>query len=291
MTSVDEALRQARTELEAAGIENARTEARLLLGHTLNLSAARILSRGQDDVDAGAFQSFQSDVTRRAGGMPLAYITGIREFWSLALAVTPATLIPRPDSETLVELAVDLFKGRAGPETILDLGTGSGCLLLALLTEYREARGLGIDLSAAACLVARGNALALGLALRSEWMAGSWSECRLGKYNLIVSNPPYIPAGDIASLDVSVRNFEPDQALDGGADGLDAYRSLFPVAAMALKDDGLLVVEIGIGQHADVAGIAVANGLSAGPVKADLAGIERALSFYKKGVGISESTR
>jgi release factor glutamine methyltransferase len=291
MTSVDQALLEAKAKLEAAGIDKARAEARVLLAHTLGLSAAQILIRGDDDLEAGSLRSFLNNVVRRADGMPLAYITGTREFWSLPLKVTPATLIPRPDSESLIELAVTLFKGRTVPETILDLGTGSGCLLLALLTEFKESKGVGVDISTEACHVAKANAATLELDDRSDWVTGSWSDLSPGRYDLIVSNPPYIRAGDIAALDVDVRDFEPANALDGGVDGLDAYRSLFPVAAKSLKDGGLLIVEIGIGQHADVADIAAANGLSAGPVKCDLAGIERGLSFYKKGVGINESTR
>lgn len=291
MTSVDQALLEAKVKLEVAGIDKARAEARLLLAHTLGLTAAQILIRGEDDVEAGALQSFLDDVVRRADGMPLAYITGTREFWSLPLKVTPATLIPRPDSESLIELAVALFKGHAGPETILDLGTGSGCLLLALLTEFHEAKGVGVDISTGACHVAKANAATFDLSARSDWVTGSWSDLSLGRYDLIVSNPPYIPVGDIAALDVDVRDFEPANALDGGIDGLEAYRSLFPVAAKSLNDGGVLIVEIGIGQHADVAEIAAMSGLSAGLVKCDLAGIERGISFYKKGVGINESTR
>ncbi len=212
MTSVDQALLEAKAKLEAAGIDKARAEARVLLAHTLGLSAAQILMRGDDDLEAGSLRSFLNNVVRRADGMPLAYITGTREFWSLPLKVTPATLIPRPDSESLIELAVTLFKGRTVPETILDLGTGSGCLLLALLTEFKESKGVGVDISTEACHVAKANAATLELDDRSDWVTGSWSDLSLGRYDLIVSNPPYIRAGDIAALD-DVRDWA--CALDG----------------------------------------------------------------------------
>jgi len=282
MTTLDDALRDATLVLTQAGLEQPRAEARALLAHLLNLTSAQILIGGDSPIEASALARFQESVSQRCSGMPLAYITGSREFWSLPLQVSSATLIPRPDTETLVELVLEHFRNCAPPRSVVDLGTGSGCLLMALLTEFPDARGLGIDISADALRVAQANAAMLGLDARCDWRAGSWTEVLSDTHDLIVANPPYIPSDDIASLQIDVRDFEPIGALDGGADGLDAYRSLLPAAKKALAEDGVLAVEIGIEQGGDVTAIALACGLVPGPVRCDLSGIERSLSFYRK---------
>ncbi|MBO6521572.1 MAG: peptide chain release factor N(5)-glutamine methyltransferase [Rhodospirillales bacterium] len=287
MTSVGTAITEGMAALADAGVENPRKEARLLLGHVLKMTPAQVFARAGDDVSSDAMQVYYAQLSDRCRGMPLAHITGRREFWSLDFLVSPATLIPRPDTETVIELAEELFRKRRAPARILDLGTGSGCILLALLTVFEQATGTGMDVSAEACRIAEANALSLDLAGRAEIVMASWSDGIDGKFDLIASNPPYIPHDDIAALDVGVRDHEPASALDGGADGLDAYRSLIPVAIPALTEDGLLILEIGIGQSAAVSEIASAHGLVPGPVRRDLAGIERAVSFYKKGVGIT----
>lgn len=291
MTTLDQALIDASDALAKAGLDQPRIEARTLLSHVLKMSSAQILSRGDTEIEVAALSAYRDAVSSRCAGMPLAYITGTREFWSLPLQVSPATLIPRPDTETVVELVLEHYRNRRQPDTILDLGTGSGCLLLALLTEFPDAHGTGIDLSADACSMASANAALLGLAGRSTWVTGSWTETISRTYDLIVSNPPYIPTHGIGMLQIDVRDYEPINALDGGVDGLDAYRSLFPLAENALAPEGLLAVEIGIDQGIAVSGIATESGLVSGPARVDLSGIERALSFYKKGVGINEATR
>jgi len=290
MTSIDTALRDAAAMLSAAGIENPRLEARLLAAHVLDFSPAQVFARADQDMENACRAAFDAVVARRCAGEPIAHITGSREFWSLDFQVSAATLVPRPDTETVVELAMDLHRMRTHPSTILDLGTGSGCILLALLTCFPEAMGTGVDVSAEACAVARENACKLGLENRTDIVNASWADSIASGFDLIVSNPPYIPSADIAGLAHDVRDHEPLAALDGGADGLDAYRALLPLCAVSLSYTGVLVVEIGIGQEADVTQLAIAAGLSPGPSRRDLAGVERALSFYKKGVGITGGT-
>jgi len=290
MTSIDTAMRDAVAALIAAGIDNPRLEARLLAANVLGLTPAQVFARADQNIDDDGRSAFDAAVALRCAGAPLAHITGSREFWSLDFHVSAATLIPRPDTETLVDLAIDLHKSRPHPDSVLDLGTGSGCLLLALLTCFPEAKGTGIDVSLDACRIARQNAHGLGLEKRAEIVNASWSSGIASSYDLIVSNPPYIPSADIAGLDREVREYEPLMALDGGADGLDAYRALLPLCASALKKSGVLIVEIGIGQSADVSHVAEIAGLSPGPSRRDLGGIERALSFYKKSVGIAGGT-
>ncbi len=290
MTSVGAALTEGTAALAKAGVETPRAEARLLLGHTMALTPAQVFARTEDNVGSDQLAAYYACLGERCQGKPLAHITGRREFWSLDLAVSPETLIPRPDTETVIDLARDVFRSRAAPMSILDLGTGSGCILLALLTEFEDATGIGMDSSPDACRVAAANAESLGLATRTEIVEASWSDGLNGAFDLIVSNPPYIPSADIASLDAGVRDHEPVAALDGGADGLDAYRSLIPAAVTALSANGVLIVEIGAGQSAAVSEIAMALDLSKGPWRADLGGIERAVSFYKKGVGIPGTT-
>jgi len=290
MTSIGTALDEAVAALGTAGVDNPRAEARLLVAHVLDWSPTQVFSRPDHVLDNQQNTALQSLLSQRCGGMPLAHITGTREFWSLELRVTPATLIPRPDTETLIDLAVDLFKDRTPPENVLDLGTGSGCILLALLTCFPEATGVGIDISEDACTVARQNAQTLGLDDRCRIERRSWSDGLASRYDLIVSNPPYIPSGDIAGLATDVRDHEPLSALDGGKDGLDAYRALFPAAAQCMADDGILIVEIGIAQADGVKFEAGRSDLVAGLSGYDLAGIERAISFYKKGVGITGTT-
>ncbi len=289
MTEIAAALTEGEAALTAAGIDNPRNEARLLLGHVLDITPAQVFARGDDDLSAADLKSYYAILSARCEGRPLAHITGRREFWSMDFLVTPATLIPRPDTETLIELVEALFKDRAAPETVLDLGTGSGCILLALLSVFENAIGVGLDMSGDACRIAAANARALGFEKRARIVQGSWSTGIEGNFDLIVSNPPYIRSADIKALDVDVRDYEPLSALDGGVDGLDAYRTLIPVAMQALNDGGTLVLEVGIGQADGVSEIASAHRLVAGPRKCDLAGTERAISFYKKGVGIVRS--
>lgn len=290
MTTIGKVLTDATAALTEAAVDNARLEARLLLAHSLALSPAQVFGRVDQDLDDDQVAAFGRILTQRCAGAPLAYITGRREFWSLEFNVTPATLIPRPDTETLIELAVEIYALSSPPKTILDLGTGGGCILLALLNCFPDAAGTGIDASAEACEVARENARALGFEERCRIIDASWSDGVSGEYDLIVSNPPYIPRNDIHDLQPDVREHEPMSALDGGPDGLDAYREILPLANRSLSQQGVLIVEFGIGQAQDVSQLAVSAGLQPGTVLSDLGGIERVSSFYKKSIGIAEAT-
>jgi release factor glutamine methyltransferase len=223
---------------------------------------------------------------RRCGGEPVARILGRKELWGLPLQLSAATLVPRPDTETVVELALEML--RASPASdralrIADLGTGSGAILLALLSELPGAHGIGTDISGEALQTAHNNAVDLGLADRADFIACDYATALSGPFDLIVSNPPYIRSADIAGLATEVLNFDPPGALDGGHDGLDAYRALIPQAARLLAPLGALVVEVGQGQHDDVRELMTTAGLAPeGPARADLAGIRRAVGGRKK---------
>jgi release factor glutamine methyltransferase len=269
-----EALAAITARLKAAGIEEPRREARLILAAALGTSAAGLMAR--DTVDQAAYEPL---VARRAAREPLAYITGRKEFWGLEFAVSPATLIPRPDTETLVEAVLD---SGLQPRMVLDLGTGTGCLLLAVLHETPAAFGVGVDINPEAAALARRNAEALGLAPRAAFLAGNWAESLGQRFDLILSNPPYIERADLATLMPEVQSYEPGAALDGGADGLTGYRAIIEDLSRILAPDGLAVLELGAGQATSVAALAAAAGLSC-TFRQDLAGIERAalLKFCK----------
>lgn len=287
MISVDQALSVGTKQLADSGIEDARSESRGLLAHVMSINTAQVFARADEELDTLAVGAFELCVNERAAGKPFAHITGKREFWSMPLQVSPATLIPRPDTETVLELVTELFKDREAPHDILDLGTGSGCLLLALLSIFQKANGIGLDVSEKAIDVANRNADSLDLNDRAQMVCSSWHDAIDGEFDLIVSNPPYIPTNDIPNLDRSVRDHEPHLALDGGPKGLDAYHYLIPTSANLLRSDGVLAVEVGIDQASDVSEIAAQSGFALYRVRRDLSGIERALSFYKKDVGIS----
>ncbi len=286
MTVIRDALEAAARALEGAGIAGAKAEARALAAFVTGLTPAQIFSRDYTELSDADAARFDAVIRRRITGEPAAYIIGLREFWSLPFKVTPATLIPRPDTESVIELVMQLFADRARPQRILDIGTGSGCLVLALLDIYADACGIGTDISAPALSVASENAKALGLSDRATMIEGAWSAQQAGPFDLIVSNPPYIPSPDIATLEPTVRAFEPLSALDGGADGLDAYRNVLAEVPDILSNAGWVVLEVGIHQADPVTEIARNLGLVEGPRQCDIAGIDRALSFHKKSVGI-----
>lgn len=275
--TVGGALDAAAARLAAAGIESARLDARVLLGHALAVDPGTLALRREVALAADAAARFDALVARRAAHEPVAYIVGHREFWSLDFRVTPDVLIPRPDSETLVEAALAEFPERDRALDVLDLGTGSGCLLLAVLHERPRARGVGVDVSAAAVAVATANAASLGLGERAHFVTRNWHEYRGGPFDLVLSNPPYIARADIALLAPDVREHEPRGALEAGADGLDAYRSLAGILPGLLKPAGRLIVEIGAGQ-ANQAELCLRNG-GLRPLlrRRDLAGLERCL--------------
>jgi len=215
-------------------------------------------------------------VARRAAREPLALILGRREFWSLEFAVSPATLIPRPDSETLIEAALAAFADRAPPGHVLDLGTGTGCLLLAALSEFRGAIGIGVDRSAAAAALAARNAASLGMTDRAAFACCDWAGALHGRFDLVLCNPPYIPSSDLGSLMPEVARHEPWSALDGGPDGLSSYRQLMPELPRLLSPGGIAVLELGAGQAKAVTALAWEAGFSA-TARQDLSGIVRVL--------------
>ncbi|MCK8787978.1 peptide chain release factor N(5)-glutamine methyltransferase [Roseomonas sp. NAR14] len=263
--------------LRAAAIPNSRLEARLLLGHALATDPGRLVGESRRPVPPAAAAHFADLLRRRLGHEPLAYLTGRTEFWSLSLAVSPATLIPRADSEALVEAALAAFPARGAVRRVLDLGTGTGCLLLAALGEFPWATGLGVDRVPEAAALARRNAVALGLGGRAAFLAGDWADAVAGRFDLILCNPPYIETGDIPGLMPEVAAHEPASALDGGTDGLDAYRAVLDALPRLLTEGGRAVLELGQGQRPAVSALAAARGLAVRGCHADLGGIERAL--------------
>jgi release factor glutamine methyltransferase len=269
-------LRPAAETLEAAGVEDAAREARLLLALATGVAAGMLVvdpGRIVSDEDADAFTGM---LARRAAREPFSQIAGVREFWSRDFIVTPDVLTPRPDSETLIETALAMKPDRAAALRVLDLGTGSGCLLLTILAEYPNATGVGVDLSANALAVAAENASRLGLAARVDFVTGGWDAAPPDPFDLVLCNPPYIRSADIESLAPEVRQYDPVLALDGGGDGLENYRALAPVLKRVLSPaDGLALVEVGAAQDVDVKEIFEDAGLSVPAVRNDLAGIGR----------------
>lgn len=282
MTDIDALLRDAGRRLAAAGIEEAPREARLLLQAASGLSPAALVAFPERGVDAAAMARFHHLLGRRERREPVAQILGVREFWSLRFRVTADTLDPRPDSETLVQAVLDRVPDRTAPLRLVDFGTGTGCLLLALLHELPGATGLGIDLSAAALGVAAQNARELGLDGRAIFQRNDWDDGILPAFDIVVSNPPYIESAAIADLQPEVARFEPRLALDGGADGLDAYRRLLPAAARLLRPGGLAAFEVGAGQADSVVAIGVAGGLRHLAVAPDLGRIPRVVLWQKE---------
>ncbi|MGO4869906.1 MAG: peptide chain release factor N(5)-glutamine methyltransferase [Roseiarcus sp.] len=254
-------------------------EARLLLAAAGALKASDLI--GAPEAPLGVSAARVSEfASRRLAGEPLSRIVGRREFWSLSLAISPEALDPRPETETIVEAALARFAERRGePLAILDLGVGSGALLCALLSEFPVARGLGVDLSQGAARIARANVEALGLASRAEIRVGDWGAGLEGPFDLIVSNPPYIPSDEIAGLAREVRDHDPRLALDGGADGLEAYRALLPqIAGLLAPAHGWFFLEVGAGQAEAVETIAAAAGLAGLAILPDLAGVARVVA-------------
>ena len=278
--SAGSAIDEAAKRLAAAGIEDARREARLLLAAATGWEAAAIVAHPERELDQGQANSLAELLRRRAAREPLSRIQGWREFWSLRFALGPDTLDPRPDSETLIEAALTLTD-RNRALSVLDLGTGSGCLLLALLSEVPKARGLGIDLSQGAIAVAEANARALGLAERARFRRGNWGAGLAEQFDLVLCNPPYIPGGDIGGLAPEVARFDPLLALAGGSDGLDSYRRLSDELPRLLLPSGSAIVEIGAGQEVAVAAILAAGGLVPQGSRADLAGTVRCLILQR----------
>jgi release factor glutamine methyltransferase len=271
------ALAEAAAVLAKAGFEEPRRQARRLVAAALDLPAAFVLAHPERPLDAAECLRFDAFLARMLAHEPLSRIQGHREFWGLDFALSPQTLDPRPESETLVEAVLRRLPDRGAPLFVLDLGTGTGCLLLALLSELPAARGVGVDIAEGAAATARANARALRLAGRASFLVGQWGEALKGPFDVIVANPPYIATPVIPELPREVRDYDPRRALDGGPDGLGAYRALAPDAARLLKPEGLFACEIGIGQEGAVAAICAKAGLMVAGVEPDLAGIPRVL--------------
>ncbi|MCS3445354.1 MULTISPECIES: peptide chain release factor N(5)-glutamine methyltransferase [Bradyrhizobium] len=280
--TVESIRRSLAARLKAAGRDAAELDARLLVGAALGLDLTGMVTGAKRTLTKDEADRLEHLARRRLAGEPVARILGIKEFWGLPLHLSTATLVPRPDTETVVERALELLRADGVAERALriaDLGTGSGAILLALLSELPNAHGFATDISAEALQTARRNAAALGLSQRTTWIECDYGSGLAGVFELIVSNPPYIPSADIAGLDIEVRAHDPRAALDGGADGLDAYRALISQSAGLLTSGGFLVVEVGQGQSGDVEALMTASALSpTGPPKADLGGIPRAVS-------------
>ncbi len=283
--SVDAARRALAARFAAAGFDSADLDARLLLGAALKLDLTGLIASGARRLTTGEAELVEAFAARRLRGEPVARILGEKEFWGLPLKLCAETLVPRPDTETVVELALELLRDpfvSDRPLRILDIGTGTGAILLALLSEEREAFGVGTDISEGALATARENAAALGFASRASFVACSYASALKGPFDLVVSNPPYIRTTDIADLAEEVRAYDPHAALDGGADGLGAYRALVPQAMQLLAVGGVVVVEAGHGQAGEIEGLMTAAGIAVEKApKADLAGIPRAVGGRK----------
>jgi release factor glutamine methyltransferase len=282
--TIDAARRALAARLQSAGIDSAELDARELIGHALGLDLTGMISAANRALTPDESDRLEVFVKRRLAGEPIARILGQKEFWGLSLSLSPATLVPRPDTETVVELALQMLHDSVANRAprIADLGTGTGAILLALLSEVPEATGVGTDISGEAVETATANAWSLGLAARASFIQCDYASALTGPFDLIVSNPPYICSGDIAGLGTEVRDHDPRAALDGGPDGLAAYRVLIPQAACILAPGAALVVEAGQGQAAQIEALMTAAGLVPHRApKADLAGIPRAVGARK----------
>lgn len=279
--SVAEATQLMAQAFSLAGIEDAKVDARALLCHALRIDRARLLSDSDRVLEAREIAAISALAARRLKREPVSRIRGRKEFWNLMLEVTPAVLTPRPETETVVEAALDAIR-RDGTTMeglrVLDIGTGSGALLLALLSELPNAIGLGTDISQTALDVARANAERNGLKDRCSFVACDIAQGVQGPFDLIVSNPPYVPHGDIATLTPEVRDYAPTLALDGGSDGLEFYRAIASQAPRLLAPGGRLIVELGAGQEAAARALFTTAGFAVGAARPDLAGIPRALT-------------
>ena len=274
------------TSLRVHGFDTPELDARLLVGHALGLDLTALSVAADRALTAADIRMIAAAAARRLAHEPVARILGTKEFWGLPLRITPAVLVPRPDTETVVEAAlatIDRSGSRTRALRVADLGVGSGALLLALLSELPNASGVGTDRSISAIEVARANAVRLALSSRSTFVACDYGAALDGGYDLVVSNPPYIPTNHIARLAPDVREFEPLPALDGGKDGLEAYRVIAADAVRLLAPGCALVLELGIGQSDMVAGLLAAGGLMVeSPVRPDLAGAPRAICAIRK---------
>ena len=291
MTTLVEAWASARNRLTAAGIDTPVIDARVLLEAAAGATRADLLNDPRRPLSAEQAERLDAYLGRRERREPISHILGRKGFWTLMLQVGPQVLTPRPETELIVSQALEAFAPSA-PFKLLDLGVGSGAIALAILAERPAARALGVDASEEALAVARDNAAQLGLAGRLALLRGDWTT-GLGDdaFDLVVANPPYVRSGDIAGLDPEVRDYEPRLALDGGADGLEAYRRLAPEVLRVLKPGGRFLLEIGAAQAREVTALMQAAGAGEPGVLKDLAGHDRVVAGQKKPLGISADNR
>ena len=275
--NIGDALKRCRAALSDAGIDSSALDARLLVAAALGVSVERVIAWPEQEMTPEAVLRLQELLRRRVAREPMAQIFGHREFWSLDFIVTRDVLTPRPDSETVIQTVLDQVADRTRALNILDLGVGSGCLLLTLLHELPQARGVGVDASAAALAIAEQNAERLGVVARVRLVQGDWLAGLDETFDVIVGNPPYIASADLKRVDPEL-GYEPRGALDGGADGLAAYRAIAPGLRRALAPGGFASFEIGDDQAADVTAILRASGLDAYRRDTDLSGRDRCLS-------------
>ena len=277
MTALVSLWSEVRRRLEEAGVETPVIDARLLLEAGAGVSRLDIVTDPRRELSAAQIAAVLVMTDRRCAREPLAHITGVRAFWKQQLRVSPDVLIPRPETETLVEAALEMAPFTSSAR-VLDLGVGSGAILFAILSDRPLASGLGVDLSAEAIAVAQANAAALGLGERVAFVQGDWGEGIAEAFDLVVSNPPYVASAEIETLAPEVARFEPRLALDGGADGLDAYRVILPSLARLLRPGGGFGLEVGAGQAEAVMTLAVQAGLEDVATRADLAGVSRVVT-------------
>jgi release factor glutamine methyltransferase len=284
--SFDAIRRDAVQRLENAGIETPDADARILLARAASLDDAQLIARRADLADRELCARFEAMLMRRLAREPVARILGSREFWSLEFSLSPETLVPRPDTETVVEAALQLFPQRDAAIRIADLGTGSGAILAALLRERPFASGVAVDVSEAALRVAHRNFERLGVGARAACLCANWLDGISARFDLIVSNPPYIATRELALLSPEVRENDPRLALDGGADGLDAYRAIVPALERGLVESGYAVLELGQGQEPAIGRLVEMFPAleTSGKARADLAGIGRAFVIRRRQV-------
>ena len=276
-TSVRTALSNATARLSAAGISDARREARLLVAAALGWEVARVLGFSELEMTTAANQRLETLLVRRSAREPVSRILGYREFWSLRFVLSADTLDPRADSETLIEASLAALDDRERAYRVLDFGTGTGCLLLAMLTELPNAVGIGTDCSQGALETARQNAAALDLGDRARFVRGNWGDGLSGQWDVVLANPPYVASRELDGLMPEVARYEPRLALDGGADGLTAYRALAPEIARLLAPAGIAAIEVGAGQAPAVAATMAGAGLVLRAIRHDLSGVDRCL--------------
>ena len=280
--SIREVLEIAATKLKNAGVEQPIKDARILLGYSLDKPWERFYGKEREIIKSEQLHDYGQKVLRRCQREPVSRIIGRREFWNLELEITPFALDPRPDSETLIEAALDKFPDRRRPLNILDLGSGSGCLVLAALQEWPHSNGLGIDIDPHCVELAKANARRNGLSDRVKFQAGDWSNNLDEKFDIVLCNPPYIPTNDIFKLDEEVRFFEPKKALDGGPDGLDCYVQLSSQFRKLLTAHGLIFLEIGFHQKKQICEIMRISGLDVIGIKKDIGQRDRCLILSHK---------